>query len=379
MKYSGLKDFVHGRPGRVGVLLTNVGSPEAPTAGAVRPYLAEFLGDPRVIELPAWLWKPVLHGILLNTRPRRSAKLYQNIWGEEGSPLVATLRKQAEGVQALLTAQLQERAVVEIGLRYGQPSIASGLQKLRDAGATRIVVFPLFPQYSATTTAASLDAVFDELKRWRWLPELRTVNHYHDHPAYIEALVRSVEEYWKEQGRAQKMLFTFHGIPRSYFLNGDPYYCECQKTARLLANRLHLSEEEYGVTFQSRLGPVEWLRPYTDDTVAAWGKAGVKSVQAICPGFSADCLETVDEVAREARESFEEAGGGEFSYIPALNDRADHLRLLAEIVQEQMRGWIDETPANPPLSTEEVHIRIPALRDLIGAEAGRGSKEEGKA
>ena len=367
MKYTGLTEFSHGQPARVGVLLTNVGSPAAPTAGAVRPYLAQFLGDPRVIELSPWLWKPLLHGILLNTRPRRSAKLYQNIWAEDGSPLVATLRKQAAGVQCLLEAQLPQRVLVEMGLRYGEPSIASAMQKLRAAGVTRLVVFPLFPQYSATTTATSLDAVFDELKRWRWVPELRTINHYHDHPAYIEALARSVEEQWDQHGRAEKLLLTFHGIPRSYFLNGDPYYCECQKTARLLAERLHLSEGDYGVTFQSRLGPVEWLRPYTDETVSAWGKAGVKSVQALCPGFSGDCLETVDEVAREAKESFEEAGGGEFSYIPALNDRADHLRLIADLVLEQTRGWLDVEPINPALDSVTVERILPAHRERIGA------------
>lgn len=324
---------------RTGILLTNVGSPDAPTAKAVRPYLAEFLGDRRVIELHPLLWKPVLHGILLNTRPRRSARLYQNIWGDEGSPLVAILRKQAQGLQALLAAGGEETPIVEIGLRYGNPSIADAMGRLREAGCTRLLVFPLFPQYSATTTATSLDAVFSELMRWRWVPELRTINDYHTHPLYIDALAHSVEETWAREGRAEKLLVSFHGIPRSYSDAGDPYHSQCLKTGRLLGERLGLAADDYTIAFQSRLGPIEWLQPYTDETVEAWGKAGVKSVQALCPGFSADCLETVDEVGREAAHTFHEAGGGALTYIPSLNDRADHLAALHAIVQQHL--WSD--------------------------------------
>ncbi len=358
MRYSPPATFAHGTAARVGVLLTNVGSPAAPTPEALRPYLAQFLGDPRIIELPAWLWKPVLHGIILNTRPKRSARIYQNIWSDEGSPLIAILRRQAAGIQALLTAELQDRVVVEVGLRYGEPSIAAGLRALEAAGARALVIFPLFPQYSATTTATTFDAVFDELKRRRWMPGLHTIQHYHDHPGYIEALARSVEEHWAQHGRAERMLFSYHGIPRAYFLKGDPYYCECQKTSRLLAQRLGLDAADYAVTFQSRFGPVEWLQPYTDKAVEAWAKAGVRSVQAICPGFSADCLETVDEVGREAREAFEEAGGGEFSYIPALNARADHLRALTDVLLAHLRGGL-EIPAAPPLSASCVADAVP--------------------
>lgn len=322
--------------GRTGILLTNVGSPAAPTAKAVRPYLAEFLGDPRIIELPAWLWKPVLHGILLNVRPRKSARLYRNIWTAEGSPQLVNLRKQAEGLQSLITASRQDDTLVDYGLRYGSPSLAAALGRLRDAGCTRLLVFPLFPQYSSTTTATSLDGVFAELMRWRRLPEVRTINSYHDHPLYIEALARSLEEAWAEQGRAEKLLLSYHGIPRSYSVKGDPYQAQCLETSALLAARLGLSAEEYTVSFQSRLGPVEWLQPYTDVTVEEWGMAGVKSVQAMCPGFSAECLETVDEVGREAAHSFAEAGGGSFTYLPALNDRADHLQALAAVVQQHL-------------------------------------------
>ncbi len=324
----------------VGVLLVNVGSPDAPTARAVRPYLAQFLGDPRVIELPQWLWQPLLHGVLLNTRPRKSARLYQNIWGPEGSPLVANLRKQAAGVGALLTAALQEPVAVEIGLRYGNPSIAEGLQKLRARGMQRLVVFPLFPQYSATTTATAFDGVFEELKRWRHVPELRTIQHYHDHPAYIKALAATVRERWASEGRAERLLFSFHGIPKNYAEKGDPYPDECRTTAALLAQELGIGADDYFLSFQSRLGPVEWLRPYTDQTVEEWGREKRASVQALCPGFSGDCLETVDEVGREARHTFQEAGGGSFSYIPALNDRADHLQALTQILLEAMQGWV---------------------------------------
>jgi len=323
---------------RTGILLTNVGSPDAPTAKAVRPYLGEFLGDPRVIELPSWLWKPVLHGVLLNVRPRRSARLYQNIWSEEGSPLVAILRKQAAGLQALLSADLQDDTLVEIGLRYGSPSIGDALRRMRAAGCTRLLVYPLFPQYSATTTATSLDAVFAELMRWRWMPEVRTINSYHDHPLYIEALARSIEETWAREGRAERLLLSFHGIPRRYSDDGDPYRSQCEETAALVVQRLGLQPDEYGVTFQSRFGPIEWLQPYTDETLEEWGHAGVKSVQALCPGFSADCLETVDEIGREASHSFREAGGATFSFIPCLNDRADHLKALAAIVQQNL--WL---------------------------------------
>jgi ferrochelatase len=312
--------------------------------------LAEFLGDPRVIELSPWLWKPVLHGILLNTRPRRSARLYENIWTPNGSPLVSFLRMQGAGIQSLLTAELQDGTMVEIGLRYGQPSISEALSRLRQAGCTRLLVFPLYPQYSATTTATSLDAVFSTLMSWRRVPEVRTINDYHDHPLYIEALARSVEEVWSNHGRADRVLLSFHGIPRTYAERGDPYRAQCQNTARLLVRRLGLAEGDYAVTFQSRLGPVEWLRPYTDATVQEWGRGGVRSVQALCPGFSADCLETVDEVGREARHTFLQAGGDKFTYIPALNDRADHLRALTTIIREHLWSSDSASPRVRDLS-----------------------------
>ena len=323
----------------IGILLTNIGSPTAPTASALRPYLAEFLGDRRIIEWPRWLWLPILHGIVLNTRPRRSARLYQKIWTDSGSPLLNVARQQAAGLAERLAALPGAAIRAAVGMRYGRPSIADGLRELREAGARRILVFPAFPQYSATTTATTLDAVFDELKTWRWLPELRTVNHYPDHPAYIDALAHSIREHWQQHGKPARLLISFHGIPKSYAAAGDPYPNECRQTAALIAERVGLAEGEWLVSFQSRFGPVEWLKPYTDQTLEDWGRAGMTGVNVICPGFSADCLETVDEIDREGRHTFEAAGGRNFSYIVALNNRPAHIEALAVIATENLKGW----------------------------------------
>lgn len=339
MRYYGHTHYDHRTPALTGVLLGNVGSPAAPTAKAVRPYLRQFLGDPRVIEYPRWLWWLLLNGIILNTRPRRSARLYRNIWTEAGSPLRVNLERQG----AALQVQLQERTgmsiPVAVGVRYGEPSLAEAMHQLDQAGVRRLLVLPLYPQYSATTTGTLLDGVFQELTTWRWVPELRTITHYHDHPGYVAALANSVREHWQAHGQAQQILFSFHGIPRSYFDQGDPYFCECQKTARLLATELALAENDYIVSFQSRFGPEEWLQPYTDETLEALGRNGVRSVQVLAPGFSGDCLETIDELGREGKESFLEAGGESFSYIPALNDRSDHIAMLADLVLTHLQGW----------------------------------------
>ncbi len=337
----------------VGVLLTNVGSPDAPTGAALRPYLAQFLGDDRVIEYSNLYWKPLLHGVILNTRPWRSARLYERIWSEDGSPLLAILRRQAAALQAELADQLPDTPlVVAYGLRYGEPSIAAGLRELERANVRRVLVIPLFPHYSATTTATSLDAVFDELKSWRWVPELRTVNHYHDHPLYIQAIAASIRAQWAKTGTPERLLMSFHGIPRDYFLKGDPYYCECQKSARLVAEALKLPDGMWAATFQSRFGPTEWLQPYTDKTLEAWGAEGLRHVDAICPGFSADCLETVDEIGHEGRLSFQEAGGGTLNYIPALNDHPDHIALLASLATTYLGGWLEPPPLALPTSPE---------------------------
>lgn len=339
MAYRGSEPFDPTALAPIGVLLTNVGSPAAPTPAALRSYLAQFLGDERVIEYSRWLWQPLLHGVILNTRPRRSARLYQRVWTDEGAPLVSIMQRQAAGLEAALTTGSAPVKVV-IGVRYGEPSITAALRELDAAGAQRVLVLPLFPQYSATTTATSFDAVFDELKTWRRVPELRTVNRYGNHPLYVAALAASIREAWARDGRPDRLLLSFHGIPRDYADKGDPYPAECRQTAELLAAALGLCDGQWAATFQSRFGPSEWLQPYTDATLEEWGREGLRRVDAVCPGFSADCLETTDEIGQEGAETFTEAGGGELRYIPALNDRPDHIAALAEVARQHLNGWL---------------------------------------
>jgi len=358
--------FRHDDKPRLGVLVTNLGTPDAPTAPALRRYLAEFLGDPRVVEINRALWWLILHGIVLRTRPKKSAAAYASVWTDEGSPLLITARAQTEGITRRLRERLQGPVAVELAMRYGNPSMASGLQKLREQGAERIVVLPLYPQYSGSTTGSTFDAVADELKRWRWVPELRFIGHYHDDQGYIDALAASVREHWAQHGRAERMLFSFHGTPRRYLLDGDPYDCQCRKTARLVAERLGLPDDYWQVTFQSRFGNEVWLQPYTDETVEALGKAGLQRLDVICPGFSADCLETIEEIRGENREIFEEAGGGELRYIPALNDREDHLETLARVIMEHIQGWPEAGGAPRGLREPEATM---ARARAIGAEA----------
>ncbi|HNB51061.1 MAG TPA: ferrochelatase [Anaerolineales bacterium] len=328
-----------------GVILTNTGSPAAPTPEALRPYLRQFLSDRRVVDYPRGLWALILHGIILRTRPRRSARLYANIWTPEGSPLVSLVQRQAEGVRARLGAQWAAPVQVEIGMRYGEPSIARGLRQLRDTGATRFIIFPLFPQFTGATTLSTFDAVQEELATWESLPEVRTIDNYHDHPAYLRALAASIRETWAEKGRPDRLLFSFHGIPERYRRNGDPYREQCEATARGIASELHLPADAWQIAFQSRFGPEPWLKPYTDQTLTAWGREGIRTAHVLCPGFSADCLETVDEIGREGRHTFLEAGGQGFHYIPALNDRPDHLDALTEILVAHLEGALIH-PAN---------------------------------
>lgn len=329
----------HGEPPRTGVLLVNLGSPDAPTPEALRRYLAEFLWDPRVVEQPRLLWWLILHGIILRVRPRRSAKAYAAVWTEEGPPLLAISRRQCQALRGALHEQFNGQVVVELAMRYGQPAVASGLQALRRHNVSRLLVLPLYPQYSASTTATVFDAVVDVLKTWRRVPELRMINHYYDEPGYIAALAKSVKAHWAAHGRANKLILSFHGIPKRYARGGDPYADECAATARLLATALGLADGEWLMTFQSRFGREEWLQPYTDHTLAALAKEGVDSVDVICPGFAADCLETLEEIARENRDIFLENGGKTLRYIPALNDRFDHIQFLARLVERHIGGW----------------------------------------
>lgn len=339
MPYINTPDFRHDTPECLGVLLLNLGTPDAPTVSAVRRYLAEFLWDPRVVELSRPLWWLILHGVILRVRPARSARAYQSVWTESGSPLLDISMKQTAALQRLLGERLPGPVKVVLGMRYGNPSVRAALAELRGANARRILVLPLYPQYSATTTASTFDVVTRELSRWRWVPELRFVNQYHDEPAYIDALVTSIREHWETHGEPQRLLFSFHGIPKEYFLNGDPYHCQCHKTARLVTQGLGLAPDRWILAFQSRVGTKEWLKPYTDETLKAWGREGVSSVQVISPGFSSDCLETIEEIGVENRDYFIEAGGRDYSYIPCLNDRQDHLDMLAGLVQRHAGGW----------------------------------------
>lgn len=349
--------FTHQQSAKTGILLVNLGTPDAPDRGAVRRYLKEFLWDHRVVEVPRFAWWFVLNFIILNTRPTRSAKAYQKIWTGQGSPLLAISREQEAALCEQLHTYWGDNICIELAMRYGYPGIAQGLQQLRDQGAQRLLVLPLYPQYSATTTASIFDAVTDELKKWRWLPELRFINHYHDDPAYIEALANSVKQYRAEHGSTDKLLMSFHGIPQDYFDKGDPYFCECQKTGRLLAEALGLDKDEWALSFQSRLGPKQWLQPYTDQTLEKMPHEGVKSVQVICPGFSADCLETLEEIAMENRDVFLDAGGESYAYIPCLNSDRSHIDMLSGLIKRHLGGW-------PLISGNNPHATLQRAQQL---------------
>lgn len=325
------------QPVQAGVLLVNLGTPEAPTAQAVRPYLAEFLGDPRVIDYPRWLWWLILHGVILRVRPARSAHAYQRIWTAQGSPL----RVGSEALAARLQEALGSRGPIRVALamRYGQPSVAQQIAQMQREGVRRLLVLPLYPQYSATSTGSVIDAVADALKALRWPPELRLINDYHDDPAHIDALAQSIEQWWAIHGRGDKLLLSFHGIPERYVRLGDPYAAQCEATARALRQRLGLDEQQLLVSFQSRVGREKWLTPYTDATVRELAASGVKRLDVACPGFAVDCLETLEEIAMQNAEFFREAGGETLRYIPALNDSDGQVESLAALVRRHGAGW----------------------------------------
>ena len=347
MKYIGTQNFDHDAPSRVGVLITNLGTPSAPEKKALKTYLKEFLSDPRVVDVPRLLWWFILNGVILNIRPRRSAAAYRTVWTEQGSPLLFHTEAQAEALRARMTQQFGDEVIVEFAMRYGQPSIPSVLQGMFDRGIRKLLVLPLYPQYSGATTGSTFDALAADFTQRRWLPELRFVSHYHDNDAYISALADSIKVYQSAHGTADKLLFSYHGVPRRYLEEGDPYHCECLKTSRLVAQELGLTEADYLVTFQSRFGREEWLQPYTDEILKGLPAQGVKSVQIVCPGFSADCLETLEEIGVENRDYFIGAGGEKYSYIPCLNDSPDHIAALAKIATDQLYGWLPIPAATP--------------------------------
>ena len=340
-----------GTGGCAGVLVTNLGTPDAPTTAAVRRYLAEFLADPRVVELPRWLWRMILHGVVLRIRPRRSARAYASIWTPEGSPLLVNSRAIADAMRTHWAGRRPDRVAVALGMRYGAPSIAGALHALRDAGAERVVVLPLYPQYSSATGGSTFDAVAAALRGWRRVPALRFIDHYHDDSGYVGALAASVEAAWSEGGRPDRLLFSFHGLPRRCIDAGDPYLRQCRETAHLVARALALEPGTWLVAFQSRLGREEWLRPYTEETLAEWGSERLGRVDVVCPGFAADCIETLEEIAMRGRETFTAAGGGTLRYIPALNAGGAHVAALAALVERAIPDWL----ANPGHSRSRAH------------------------
>jgi protoporphyrin/coproporphyrin ferrochelatase len=342
MAYQTEPAYTHGTPVKTGILLINLGTPEAPTAQAVRPYLEEFLSDPRVVEIPKAVWWLILNGIILNTRPKKSAAKYATVWLPEGSPLRVHTAKQTMLLQGFLGERTKAPFVVDYAMRYGNPSIPSVLRKLKEQNCQRILIVPMYPQYAASSTATAFDIVFAELQQMRNTPALRTIKNFHDHPGYIKALVNNINDYWMKNGRPEKLVMSFHGLPQFSLDKGDPYHCECHKTGRLLAQELGLQPGQYFLSFQSRFGKAEWLKPYTTATLKELGKQKTKRVDVVCPGFVADCLETLEEIAMEGKEDFQHAGGGEYHYIPCLNERDDWMHALTDLVMDNLQGWLVE-------------------------------------
>ncbi len=358
MSYQIEPTIPHGTPSRVGILLVNLGTPDAPTAAAVRPYLKEFLSDPRVVEIPKLIWWLILNGIILNIRPKKSAEKYAKVWLPEGSPLRVYTEKQAKLLQGYLGDRTQAPFVVDFAMSYGNPSIASVMQKLKAQNCQKILVVPMYPQSAASSTGTVFDLVFRELQKSRNVPAIRTIRNFHDNAAYIKALANNINDYWMKQGRPEKLVMSFHGVPQYTLEKGDPYHCECLKTGRLLAQELGLKPEQYVVSFQSRFGKAEWIKPYTTVTLTELGKQKTKRVDVVCPGFVADCLETLEEIAMEGKEDFQHAGGGEYNYIPCLNDRDEWIHALTDLVLDNLQGWLIEPDA---AELEQGRLRALAL------------------
>lgn len=349
-RYLSESGFAHDRQSRVGVLIVNLGTPDAPTPDAVRRYLAEFLADPRVVEIPPLVWRPILHGVILRTRPAKSAERYRRIWTKDGSPLLLHSQRQKTLLFGFLGTRLKslglpaDHCLVELGMRYGKPSVAEALERLRQGACEKILVLPLYPQYAGSTTASALDAVFAAAGTLRRIPALRIVDAYHDDPGYIGAVVQSINDYWTRNGRPNKLVLSFHGVPRATLDRGDPYHCHCHKTARLVTTELGLRPEQYVITFQSRFGRARWLEPETDKTLVQLARDGIRRVDVVCPGFVSDCLETLEEIGLEAQATFLKAGGAEFHAIPCLNERPAWIAALAALALKHLNGWLDAPP-----------------------------------
>lgn len=338
--YNDEPKLTHKQPQKVGILLANLGTPDAPTAKALKPYLQQFLHDRRVIEIPRFIWCWILHCIILVFRPKKSAEKYASIWLEEGSPLMVYASRQKALLEAKLNDSLETPFKVELGMSYGNPSMKSAIEKLKTERCNKILVLPLYPQYAASSTAAAFDSVWKVLLKMRNVPAIRTVKHYHDHPDYIAAMAQQIQGYWDKHGKPAKLVMSFHGVPRFHIDKGDPYFCECQKTGRLIGEALGLNKDEYQVAFQSRFGKQEWLKPYLAETLETLGKEKWERIDVVCPGFSSDCLETLEEIAMEGKEIFQENGGGDYHYIPALNDNPQWIDAMHKITLEHLQGWV---------------------------------------
>src|SRR5262249_6022349 len=338
-RYAPEPPYTHGTPARVGILLINLGTPEAPNTPAVRAYLREFLSDPRVVEIPRALWLAVLHLFVLATRAKRSGERYAKVWMPGGSPLRVHTERQAVMLRGYVGERVKFPVIVDFAMRYGRPAIAEKLHELKAQQCNKILLVPLYPQYAASTTASAIDSAFACVARMRNQPALRTVRSFHDHPGYVGALAQNVRDYWLRNRRPDVLVMSFHGVPRATLASGDPYHCECQKTGRLLAAALTLKAEQYRLSFQSRFGRARWLEPYTADVLIELGRRNVGRVDVFCPGFVSDCLETLEEVAIEGKAAFLSAGGREFHHIPCLNERDDWLHALTDLVLENLAGW----------------------------------------
>ena len=338
VKYIGEKDYEHGSKEKTGVLITNLGTPDAPERRELKVYLNQFLSDPRVIELPKFLWQAILKLVILQIRPSKSAKSYKKIWTSNGSPLLDISKRQLVKIKSAFSNS-NKNMVFELGMRYGNPSIQDALNKFQKKQVRRLLVLPMYPQYCAATTGSTFDEVTNVLQKWRWIPEMRFINQYFEEKNYIEALSNSIKSFWKKYPKPQKIIFSYHGIPKRYLTNGDPYHCFCLKTTRLVKEQMKLSDNEIMTTFQSRFGREEWLKPYTSETLKELPKQGIKNIHIISPGFSSDCLETLEELEEENKEYFMESGGESYKYIPCLNDNEDHIDVFINLIRKHTQGW----------------------------------------